>query len=61
MKMIIQCATLRKSLENNDLLFKYYKILTFHSRKRKEDRDHSLMIKKFIYLFNCVQKKRETS
>ena len=36
MKTIIQRAILKKSFENNDLLFKYYKILTFRSRKKKK-------------------------
>ena len=47
-KIIIQRTILKKSLENNDLLFKYYKMLTFRSRKKKENRDHSLMIKRLI-------------
>ena len=60
-KMIIQRAILKKSFENDDFLFKYYKMLIFHSRKKKENRNHSLMIKRLIYLFNCVQKEGETS
>ena len=58
MKMIIQYTILKKSLENNDLLFKYYKMLTSRSRKKKKNRDHSLIIKKLINLFNCVLKKK---
>ena len=61
MKMIIQCAILKKSFENNNLLFEYYKMLISHLRKKKKNRDHSLMIKKLINLFNCVQRERETS
>ena len=60
MKMIIQRATLKKSFENNDLFFKYYKMLTSHLRKKKKNRDHSLMIKRLINLFNYVQRKKET-
>ena len=59
-KMIIQYTILKKSFENNDLLFEYYKMLTLHSRKKKRNRNHSLMIKRLINLFNCVQRKRET-
>ena len=58
-KTIIQRAILKKSLENNDFLFKYYKMLTSHSRKKKENKDHSLMIKRLINLFNCVQREGE--
>ena len=54
MKIIIQRATLKKSLENNDFFFKYYKMLTFRSRKKKKNRNHSLIIKRLINLFNCV-------
>ena len=54
MKMIIQYTILKKSFENNDLLFEYYKMLTFRPRKKKENRDHSLMIKRLINLFNSV-------
>ena len=53
-KMVIQYTILKKSFENNDLLFEYYKILTFRSKKKKENRNHSLMIKRLINLFNCV-------
>ena len=60
-KMIIQRAILKKSLENNDLFFKYYKMLTSRSRKKKKNRDHLLMIKRLINLFNYVQRKREIS
>ena len=59
MKMIIQRAALKKSLENNDFSFKYYKMLTSRSRKKKENRNHLLIIKRLINLFNCVQKKGE--
>ena len=59
MKMIIQRATLKKSLENDDLFFKYYKMLISRSRKKKKNRDHLLIIKKLINLFNCVQRERE--
>ena len=59
MKMIIQCAILKKSLENNDLFFKYYKILTLRSKKKENNRNHSLMIKKLISLFNYIQKERK--
>ena len=48
MKMIIQRAILKKSLENGDLPFKYYKRLIFRSKKKKKNRDHSLMIKRLI-------------
>ena len=61
MKIIIQRTILKKSLENDDFLFKYYKMLTSRSRKKKKNRNHSLIIKKLIYLFNCVQKKKEIS
>ena len=54
MKMIIQRAILKKSFENNDFFFKYYKMLTFRSRKKKKNQDHSLIIKKLINLFNYV-------
>ena len=54
MKMIIQCAILKKSFENNDLFFEYYKVLISRSRKKKRNRNHSLMIKRLINLFNCV-------
>ena len=60
MKMIIQRAALKKSLENNGFLFKYYKMLTFRSKKKKGNRNHSLMIKRLINLFNYVQRERET-
>ena len=36
MKMIIQRAILKKSLENNDFFFKYHKMLTSHSKKKKK-------------------------
>ena len=61
MKMIIQYTILKKSLENDDLLFKYYKMLTLRSRKKKKNRNHSLMIKRLINLFNYVQKEKEIS
>ena len=60
-KTIIQYMTLKKSLENNDLFFKYYKILTSRLRKKKRNKNHSLMIKRLINLFNCVQREKETS
>ena len=60
-KTIIQRTTLRKSLENDDLFFKYYKMLTFRSRKKKRNKNHLLIIKRLINLFNCVQKKEEIS
>ena len=60
MKIIIQRTILKKSFENNDLFFKYYKMLTFRSRKKKKKRNHSLMIKRLIYLINCVQREKET-
>ena len=47
-KMIIQRTILKKSFENNDLFFEYYKMLTSRSRKKKKNRDHSLMIKRLI-------------
>ena len=53
-KMIIQYTILKKSFENNDLFFEYYKVLTSHSRKKKKNRNHSLIIKRLINLFNCV-------
>ena len=52
-KIIIQRAILKKSFGNNDFLFEYYKMLISHPRK-KENENHSLMIKKLINLFNCV-------
>ena len=61
MKMIIQCATLKKSFENDDFFFKYYKVLISRSRKKKDNRNHSLMIKRLINLFNCIQKEGEIS
>ena len=36
-KKIIQRVILKKSLENNDILSKYYKILTFYLRKKKKE------------------------
>ena len=36
-KRIIQRAALKKSLENNDILLKYYKMLTSRSRKKKKE------------------------
>ena len=54
MKMVIQYAILKKSLENDDLLFEYYKMLTSYSKKKKKNRNHSLIIKRLINLFNCV-------
>ena len=60
MKIIIQYIILKKSLESNDLLFEYYKMLTFHSRKKKGNQDHLLMIKRLINLFNYIQRKGET-
>ena len=59
MKMIIQYTTLKKSFENDGLFSKYYKMLTSRSRKKKKNRDHSLMIKRLINLFNCVQRERK--
>ena len=59
-KMIIQRAILKKSFENNDLLFKYYKMLISRSKK-KENQNHSLMIKRLINLFNCVQREKVIS
>ena len=59
-KMIIQCAILKKSLENDDFFFEYYKMLTFHSKKN-ENENHSLMIRRLINLFNYVQKKEVIS
>ena len=53
-KTIIQRAILKKSPENDDLLFEYYKMLTSRSRKKKGNKNHSLMIKRLINLFNCV-------
>ena len=38
MKMIIQFTILKKSLENNDLFFKYYKMLISRSRKKKKSK-----------------------
>ena len=35
MKMIIQRAILKKSFENDEFFFEYYKMLIFHSRKKK--------------------------
>ena len=60
MKTIVQYTILKKSFENNDFLFEYYKMLISRLRKKKGNRDHSLMIKRLINLFNCVQKKRKT-
>ena len=60
MKIIIQRAILKKSFENDGLLFEYYKMLIFRSRK-KENRNHSLIIKRLINLFNYVQKKKVIS
>ena len=54
-KRIIQRAILEKSLENNNILLKYYKILTFYLRKKKEEnRDYSLIIKRLINLYNYI-------
>ena len=36
-KKIIQRAILEKSLENNNIFSKYYKILTFRLRKKKKE------------------------
>ena len=58
-KMIIQYTILKKSFENNDLFFEYYKMLTSHSKKKKKNRNHLLMIRRLINLFNCVQKEKE--
>ena len=35
-KIIIRYTILKKSFENNDLFFEYYKMLTFRSRKKKK-------------------------
>ena len=35
-KTVIQRTTLKKSFENNDLFFKYYKMLTLRPRKKKK-------------------------
>ena len=59
-KMIIQRIILKKLFENNGLLFEYYKMLTLRSRKKSKNRNHSLIIKKLINLFNCVQRKGDT-
>ena len=53
-KMIIQYAILKKSFENDDFFSEYYKVLTLRSRKKEENRDYSLIIKRLINLFNCV-------
>ena len=53
-KIIIQRAILKKSPKNDDLLFEYYKMLTSRSRKKKENENHLLIIKRLINLFNCV-------
>ena len=55
MKRIIQRAILEKSLENNDIFLKYYKILTSRLRKKKKEiRNYSLIIKKLINLYNYI-------
>ena len=54
-KRVIQRAILKKSLENNDIFLKYYKILTSRSRKKKEEiRNYSLIIKRLINLYNYI-------
>ena len=53
-KKVIQRAILEKSLENNDIFSKYYKILTSRSRKKKEIRNYSLIIKRLINLYNYI-------
>ena len=54
-KRVIQRAILGKSLENNDIFSKYYKMLTSRLRKKKEEnRDHSLITKRLISLYNCI-------
>ena len=60
-KTIIQCAILKKSLENDDFFFEYYKMLIFRSRKKKKNKNHLLIIKRLINLFNCVQKEEKIS
>ena len=54
-KKVIQRAILEKSLENNDIFLKYYKILTSYLKKKnKEKRDYSLIIKRLISLYNYI-------
>ena len=43
MKNDIQYTTLKKSLDNNEFSFKYYKILTFRLKKKSND-------EKFLFL-----------
>ena len=60
-KTIIQRTTLKKSFENNDFPSEYYKMLIFHSKKKKRNKNHSLMTKRLINLFNYVQKEKKIS
>ena len=54
-KRIIQRAILEKSLENNDIFLKYYKILISRLRKKKKEiRNYSLIIKRLINLYNYI-------
>ena len=52
---VIQRTTLKKSLENNDIFSKYYKILTSRLRKKGEEyKNYFLIVKRLINLYNYI-------